>query len=109
MVTLILDGPKASRWKRNSERKYTQLIVFKFADKEKGQTQPVEEEKMVDSSENKAETSSSDTKMNPEDKKISNVSASTITSCNSPTRSGLFQRFDIPEKRNILINDLKVS
>ena len=62
---------------------------------------------MVDSSENKAEMSSSDTKVNPEDKKISNVSSSTITSCNSPTRSGLFQSFDIPKKnRNILLNDL---
>ena len=54
---------------------------------------------MVDSSENKAEMSSSDTKVNPEDKKISNVSISTITSGNSPTRSGLFQRFYISKKK----------
>ena len=80
------------------------LIEFQFADKEKGQTQLVEEEKMVDSSENKAEMKSSDTKVDPEDKKISNMSASTITSCNSPTRSGIFQRFYIPKKNhNILL------
>ena len=82
------------------------LIEFQFADKEKGQTQPVEE-KIVDSSENKAEMSSSDTKVDPEDKKISNVSASTITSCNSPTHSGLFQRFYISKKTDML-NDLKM-
>ena len=75
------------------------LIEFQFADKEKGQTQLVEEEKMVDSSENKAEMSTSDSKVNSEDKKISNVSASTITSGNSPTRSGLFQRFYISKKK----------
>ena len=67
------------------------LIVFQFSDKEKGQTLQLKEEKMVDSSENKAEMSSSDSKVNPENKKISNVSASTITSCNSPTRSELFK------------------
>jgi hypothetical protein len=65
--------------------------LIKFAEKEKGQTHLEDEESMVDSPENKAETSSSDTKGNPEDKKISNVSANTITSCNSPTHSGLFQ------------------
>ena len=79
-----------------------QLIVFQFADKEKGQTQPEKKENMVDSSENKAEMSSSDTKVNPEDKKISNVSASTITSCNSPTHGGLFLMFEIT-KRNLII------
>ena len=57
---------------------------------------------MVDSSENKGEISSSDTKMNPEDKKISNVSSSTITSCNSPTHGGLFLMFDIT-KKNVII------
>ena len=80
------------------------LIVFQFSDKEKGQTLQLKEEKMVDSSENKAEMKSSDTKVDLEDKKISNMSASTITSCNSPTRSGIFQRFYIPKKNhNILL------
>ena len=83
-------GPKqvdGNRIMRNNT--CTALIEFQFADKEKC-PQPVEEEKMVDSSENRAEMSTSDSKVNSEDKKISNVSASTITSCNSPTRSGLF-------------------
>ena len=57
---------------------------------------------MVDSSEYIAEISSSDTKVNPEDKKISNVSANTITSCNSPTRSRLFQRFYI--SKNVIFS-----
>ena len=95
------NGVNKNRIMRNNT--CTALIEFQFADKEKC-PQPVEEEKMVDSS----EMNSSDTKVNPEDKKISNASASTITSCNSPTRSGLFQRFDIPKKRKILLNDLKV-
>ena len=83
---MILENSNSNE---NSDRFYLKISIG-FADKEKCQTQPVEEEKMVDSSENKAEMSSSDTKVNPEDKKISNVSASTITSCNSPTHSGLF-------------------
>ena len=61
---------------------------------------------MVDSSETKAETSSSETKVNPdpEDKKISNVSANTIMSYNSPTHSGLFQRFDT--SKNVIFTSI---
>ena len=64
---------------------------------------------MVDSSETKAETSSSETKVNPnpEDKKISNVSANTIMSYNSPTQSGLFQRFDI--SKNVMFTSIIYS